>query len=499
MNRVVLAAVLVLAIGCGDDDPPALIVPGTDTDSDTGTRDTTPDPDTVEDTEPDTAEDIAPDVELDSDEDVVDAPDVDEDTVEDVLDVEEDLFEDIEQDVSDDIGSGVCGDEIWGADEECDGFVFDDCTSFGYEGGELRCGEDCLYDFSLCEGERPSSAVCILEDISLSEGCDGCLTTSCSAEITAAFGSAEWPPRSVTGECEDFFDCLESCLCGDFACEEVCYEDAAFTRCEAALEVAEGCQDENCSLECLCGNGFVDDGENCDPGEGGFIFETCEDLGYEGGTLSCSAECVFDESACEGSRGVCGDGTIDWGLDEECDGPIEETCLDRGYEGGELACTDCSIDISGCELTVDRGDGTCDSPIVFEDVAEPGPGGALVLSDTTVGSDARHVGGCAGEGRELVYTWTPVVDGPHTIWTTIGEDADTVLYVRTSCADAESELSCNDDWDFLDSRVVLSVTSGTTYFVFADTYSLEDAAPFTLSIAPGDVGGGGGEPKSGGK
>ncbi|KIG18960.1 hypothetical protein DB30_06571 [Enhygromyxa salina] len=47
----------------------------------------------------------------------------------------------------------------------------------------------------------------------------------------------------------------------------------------------------------VCGNGLIDDGEQCDGGNlGGF---SCVDLGYSGGTLGCDMiTCTYDASAC---------------------------------------------------------------------------------------------------------------------------------------------------------------------------------------------------------
>ncbi len=55
-----------------------------------------------------------------------------------------------------------------------------------------------------------------------------------------------------------------------------------------------------------CGNGVVEGDEPCDGLE---LTATCEDLGYLGGALACTADCTFDESGCEaGTTGGASDG-----------------------------------------------------------------------------------------------------------------------------------------------------------------------------------------------
>jgi len=46
----------------------------------------------------------------------------------------------------------------------------------------------------------------------------------------------------------------------------------------------------------VCGNGFIDGAEDCDGSDLGG--QTCVGLGYDGGTLSCKADCTFDLSGC---------------------------------------------------------------------------------------------------------------------------------------------------------------------------------------------------------
>lgn len=510
MKRLVFLAIIGLAACSGEEIPPVDVdvdlgggtedtgggdvggsdAIGEDTTPDTDTTpdpDTAPDPDAVEDTvDPDVDDDTPPDPDTTPD------PDAVEDTTTDTSeDTQPDGIDDIGFDEGD-FGGPVCGDGIWDINEECDGLIFDVCTTYGYDGGEITCGDDCKLDFSACEGERRNAAECTLERFSLSAECDGCVSDSCATELTETFGAATFPPAEVGGACGDFFTCLEGCACGDFDCEDACYTSDAWFGCEAATETLDECSADECLLACTCGNGFIDEGEQCDTADGGFLFDTCIDLGYDAGELACTSECVFDESDCTGERGFCGDGILDWGLDEQCDGSIDRTCEDLGFEGGESVCTDCREDFSGCTLTVTRDGGTCEEPVVFEDAATVGDDGAMTASDTTVGAGANLEGDCAGRGREVVFTWTPATTDEFTLSTAIPDEGDSALYVRTACADSATEIDCNDDWADLESRVFVNATAGTTYFVVVDSFSLARPSAFDLRIETGRIDDGGG-------
>jgi hypothetical protein len=109
-----------------------------------------------------------------------------------------------------------------------------------------------------------------------------------------------------------------------------------------------------------CGNGQLDEGEVCDAGE---FSVTCEDYGFDGGTLTCNANCNVNTDGCFG----CGNGQIEDG--EACDGNNlgGQTCQSLGFVGGNLACSeDCSeLLTDGCTEPVCgdgmvNGDEVCD-------------------------------------------------------------------------------------------------------------------------------------------
>lgn len=101
-----------------------------------------------------------------------------------------------------------------------------------------------------------------------------------------------------------------------------------------------------------CGNGIVEQGEQCDSTLGG---KTCSDFGFTGGTagasgtLSCN-NCTFNTSACTGTSGTCGDGILNKG--EQCDTSnyIFSNCaaFNGIFTSGSLGCTRCIYDTTQC-------------------------------------------------------------------------------------------------------------------------------------------------------
>ncbi len=117
-----------------------------------------------------------------------------------------------------------------------------------------------------------------------------------------------------------------------------------------------GCDPTSCKIKydnCVpdianCGNGVLDDGEDCD----GDVLnnDSCDSI-IDGatGSLKCTDVCKYDVSECRVS--LCGNGVVDPG--EECDTTVPEKleCKDVvNATLGTLSCNaQCKLDISGCQ------------------------------------------------------------------------------------------------------------------------------------------------------
>ena len=90
----------------------------------------------------------------------------------------------------------------------------------------------------------------------------------------------------------------------------------------------------------FCGDGTIKGGEVCDGSN--LDGESCESLGYTGGSLACASDCSFDTSACFTVTASCGDGVIN-GFEEcepsddaACPGDCSDHCACPATSPGEL-------------------------------------------------------------------------------------------------------------------------------------------------------------------
>jgi MYXO-CTERM domain-containing protein len=130
---------------------------------------------------------------------------------------------------------------------------------------------------------------------------------------------------------------------------------------------------------------------------------------------------------------------------------------------------------------------TCGDAIAIE------PTGTQVITGSTTFTGADLQGSCSSGGAEAedqVYAFT--LPGRATVVAEV-EGFDTLLYARSTCDDADTELACNDDNDppgGLGSRIELPALAAGTYFLIVDGFHAGSAGPYTLTVTfercPGD-------------
>ena len=199
-----------------------------------------------------------------------------------------------------------CGDGVNNAtNESCDtnDVGGDVCTNHGFGGGVLTCNNGCDgLDFNQCLAGCGNDRVDADGEL-----CDG---SALGGKVCASFGFT----GGILGCASD---------CGDYDLS-------------------------NCSEG--CGNGQQESGEECDGGEFDPALDTCTELGFDSGTVAgCNPDCTVDRSQC--TLG-CGNGELDAG--EECDGALFaaafDTCEEHGATGGSISScnVDCTVDTSTC-------------------------------------------------------------------------------------------------------------------------------------------------------
>ena len=200
---------------------------------------------------------------------------------------------------------GQCGNGVVEGNEMCDRGNLNGghCSDWGYVGGTLACRPECVYDFTNCNFDVCGDGV-----IGTSEACDG---------------------NNL----------------GDNTCVTFGYDNGAL----ACKPDCSGFDVSSCRGPAVCGDGEKTGPEKCDGADLGGA--TCASLGFQEGTLACSAQCnAFDVSGCHGIVS-CGNGHRD--ALEFCDGtdfgPAGDACTNFGLGPGHLHCTaQCAIDTSGC-------------------------------------------------------------------------------------------------------------------------------------------------------
>ena len=212
--------------------------------------------------------------------------------------------------------------------EVCDGANLngETCESRGYYGGTLACNPNCTgFNATGCTGYCGDSAVQTTEG----EVCDGINLNSQTCLTQGYYGGT----LTCNPNCASFSftSCAQVGRCGDTLVQ---------------VGYGEVCDGNNLNGQSCASRGF-----------------------YAGGTLVCNADCrSFNDASCQ-AAGRCGDGIIQTTYSEVCDGANlnSQTCTSLGFYGGALACSgDCRSLVQTSCVT----EGRCGDGIVQEGYGE---------------------------------------------------------------------------------------------------------------------------------
>ena len=148
-----------------------------------------------------------------------------------------------------------------------------------------------------------------------------------------------------------------------------------------------------------------------------------------------------------------------------------------GYDEDEFGSYELSI-------TTREPPASCAMPHDLLSVGHREADGTLRVSGDTSFGGRELDAGCAGSaGPELVYAFTPAMDGTLVLSTDDdATDLDTVLYVREDCAAAATEIACDDDSGAgLTSTVITEVRGGEPLQIVVDGSLSSSAGEFALS------------------
>ncbi len=317
-----------------------------------------------------------------------------------------------------------CGDGFLDPGEACDGaeMTAANCAELGYytQAGVLSCRADCTFDLTVCSGRCGDGTIQPLHG----EDCEG---------------------NNLAGQ-----TCLGLGLGGgSLACNPYCRWDQS-----------------GCEVQAVCGDGLLTDPyEECEGRNLGG--ETCESLGYHGGTLACGEDCGFDLTDCE-AQGWCGDGVLQSDHGEDCDGDQlgDQTCETLGWYGGELACDEaCGFALTGCAVH-----GRCGDGVLQEDHFEVCDQNAFSDGDCV---DLGYYGGVRGCAPDCGAT-------DESACVAAGRCGDGLIQIpHFEVCDGENldGRSCRDQWFFSGE---LACDTGCREFDTAGCFRMVDIAAGTL-------------------
>lgn len=246
-----------------------------------------------------------------------------------------------------------------------------------------------------------------------------------------------------------------------------------------------------CTLECRfdvelctspeCGNNVQEPGELCDGTE--LVGETCVSRGYTAGQLACAADCLsFDESGCS-SAPVCGNGAVEGS--ETCDGSnlSGQSCQSIGYLGGVLSCRapgttdECTLDESACTGTPNC---TIDYPVGLLQTAVP-----QIVNGSMAGAGDENVLTCSALGNDQIITFSTAQQGSLQVDFDFSTVPPSPRYFGLNGAGSDgcpaTEVDCQDTFAAESGTIVFGPLGPGTYCLIVEEM-LPLASPYTVTL-----------------
>jgi len=224
-----------------------------------------------------------------------------------------------------------------------------------------------------------------------------------------------------------------------------------FLVCDGVINCSNGADEGPTNADCPVTFTCVDGEELYTPNAECSAYAECGD-GSDEGPINPSCEPVFS----------CDDGGFLFEYQYVCNG--DPNCLDAS---DEAPLNPVCPDLSNCP------NGDLGSAV-----------GNNVASGSTIGVSDDLDPPCIGEGTagDIAYAWVAPATGTF-VFTTEGSNYDTALYVLDGDCFGPV-LACNDDYQGLQSQVILQATQGQAFTIFIDGYSSNEGSYFLSIFGP---------------
>ncbi|AGP39001.1 hypothetical protein SCE1572_33635 [Sorangium cellulosum So0157-2] len=151
---------------------------------------------------------------------------------------------------------------------------------------------------------------------------------------------------------------------------------------------------------------------------------------------------------------------------------------------GELDCSDGEDDEGDGQ--VDCADGDCAAtcrPLVDAACAGAAAVTTTIEGDTSSGTRVLH-GSCTGAGPEEIHVFTPPAGQSGTLLVVLQSEGNHGLYTRAACADASTEIACEDEHvaSGAEEELEVVVHKDQAVPIVVDARTPADAGPYTLDL-----------------